>query len=177
MRSRWGSMISPSPIALLVGLGFTRSPIRRPSATVSSLIGRQDLRRVWRFGSDVPTRRPRWVLILTERDSLLCLPTQNVIDHKVSYHLNRFKACQNLVITDRQPEPRTPPITLSTETTRTRPGEPALGPQFPADDPSDARSAFGGLSRRVAPIYERCGFRPQHRSRTGFLLRSRRRPT
>jgi len=46
---------------------------------------------------------------------LLGLPTQNTIDHEVLCHLNRFKAYQNLVITDRQPERRTPPITLSTQ--------------------------------------------------------------
>src|SRR5262249_22888557 len=65
-------------------------------------------------------------------------------------HLNRFKAYQNLVITDRQPEHRTPPITLSAETTAPSPVNRRLAP-VPADDPSDVRSAFGGPPEEPHP--------------------------
>jgi hypothetical protein len=68
---------------------------------------------VWLFWRDVPTCRPLSVQTLTERDSLRAYYLQNTIDHEVLNGLNRFITYQNLVITNRQPESRTPPITLS----------------------------------------------------------------
>ena len=82
---------------------------------------------MWLFGRDVLICRPLSVLMLTERDSLLGLPIQNTIDHELLYRLNRFNAYQNLVITGRQPQFRTPPITLSAEATHSRSAEPARG--------------------------------------------------
>jgi len=57
--------------------------------------------------------------------------TQNIIDHEVLYGLDRFIASHNLVITDRQRERQTPPITLSTEATRSHPATGASGDPVP----------------------------------------------